>query len=53
MSFLYFLWYVSQNKDFDNLINTHQGLQEKTTKLGTQHFSFFLKKQIERLGGKI
>jgi len=39
ISFLFFLWYVHQSRDFDNLININKGLQQKTTKLGTQHFS--------------
>lgn len=42
MSFLFFLWYVHQNKDFDNLINIKNGLQDKKTKLGTQHLSKYL-----------
>jgi hypothetical protein len=46
ISFLFFLWYVNQSKDFDNLINIHNGLQEKTTKKGTQFFSIYLAEQI-------
>ena len=46
MSFLFFLWYVHQIKDFDNLINIKNGLQDKKSKLGTQHFSKYLAEQI-------
>jgi monoamine oxidase len=46
ISFLFFLWYVHQNKDFDNLINIKNGLQGFKTKLGTQHMSKYLQQQI-------
>jgi monoamine oxidase len=47
MSFLFFLWYTNQSQSFENLINANNGLQEKKTKLGTQHFSKFLATKIE------
>ena len=53
ISFLFFLWYVHQSRDFDNLININKGLQEKKTKLGTQHFSLFLAEEVRKMGGII
>lgn len=53
MSFLYFLWSVHQNKDFENLVSIKNGLQEKKTKLGTQYFSKFLAQKIQFKNGKI
>lgn len=53
VSLLYFLYYVNQSKDFDNLINVENGLQEKKTKLGTQHMSIYLGEQIKSKGGVI
>jgi monoamine oxidase len=47
------LWYVHQNKDFDNLINIKKGLQEKKTKLGTQHMSKYLADVLRSKNGKI
>lgn len=44
VSLLYFLWYIHQSGDFDNLINVENGLQEKKTSKGTQWMSLFLKK---------
>jgi hypothetical protein len=42
---------VNQSKDFDNIINIENGLQEKKTKLGTQHMSIYLGEQIKARGG--
>lgn len=53
MSFLYLLWFVHQNKDFDNLVSIKNGLQEKKTKLGTQHLSKYLAEVIGKKNGKI
>jgi hypothetical protein len=53
MSFLYFLWYVHQSRDFDNLINIKNGLQERKTKLGTQHMSKYLADVIKSKKGSI
>jgi len=50
---LYFLNYVNQSKDFDNLVTVEGGLQEKKTKLGTQHLSIYLGEQIIKKGGQI
>jgi hypothetical protein len=53
VSLLYFLYYVNQSKDIENLINIENGLQEKKTKLGTQHMSIYLGEQISKRGGEI
>ena len=53
LSFLFFLWYIRHNGGFERTVNVKNGLQETKMLHGTQHLSLYLKKEIEKKGGRV
>lgn len=53
VSFLYLLWFIHQNRSFQNIVRVDFGLQEFKTKLGAQHMSEYLAKEIISKKGRV
>lgn len=53
VSFLNLLWFIHQNKSFQNIVHVDYGLQEFKTKMGAQHMSEYLSKEVISKKGRV